>query len=96
MINAEQARQIAEQAQSDEKYITDIIENIEKRIKESAESGHYSTMFELDLTKRGISDTQKQNILDYLSSVGFNAHCFVTTQGNSEQTMSITISWEKK
>ena len=96
MINAEQARKIAKQARSDERYITYVIGNIEERIQESAERGNYSTVFELDLTERGISDTQKQNILDYLSSVGFNAHCFVTTQGNSEQTMSITISWEKK
>lgn len=95
MINAEQARQIAEQAQSDGKYITDVIENIEERIKESAESGHYSTSFELDLTKRGISDAQKQKIFDYLSCNGFNSDCFVMVQGKYEQTMTLIISWER-
>lgn len=96
MITAEEARQITEQARSDEKYITDVIRDIEERIKESAVAGHYSTRFELDLTKRGLSDAQKQKILDYLSCNGFNSDCFVMVQGEYEQTMSLTISWEKK
>ena len=96
MITAEEARQITEQARSDEKYITDIIGDIEEKIKESAESGHYSTRFELDLTKRGLGDAQKQKIFDYLSRNGFNSDCCVMVQGKYEQTMSLTISWEKK
>ena len=98
MITAEEARKITEQAQSDEKYITDVIGDIEERIKESAESGLYYTKFELDLTKRSLNDAQKQKIFDYLSCNGFNSDCFVMVQGKYEQTMSLTISWswEKK
>ena len=95
MINAEEARQIAEQARSDEKYIADVIGGIEERIKEIVERGHYSTGFELDLTKRSLSDTQKQKIFDYLSRNGFNSDCFVMVQGEYEQTMFLTISWKK-
>ena len=96
MITAEQARQIAEQSQSDEKYITEVIGNIEERIKESAERGLFATRFELDLTKRAINDVQKQKIFEYLSCNGFNSDCLVTVQGKYEQTMLLTISWEKK
>ena len=95
MITAEEARQIAEQTLSDEKYITDVIGDIEEKIKESAEIGNYYTRFELDLTKRCLSDAQKQKILDYLSCNGFDSDCLVMTQGKYEQTMSLTISWEK-
>ena len=98
MISAEEARQIAEQARSDEDYIIEVIGDIEERIKESAESGNYSTRFELDLTKRSLNDAQKQKIFDYLSCNGFNSDCFVTVKGKYEQTMTLTISWswEKK
>lgn len=92
MITANEARKLTDQALNDEKRISEVLSSIESAIIENAKYGHNKVRYELDLSKRNISDKGIKKICNELTLNGFSIDG-VVDEHRGLKTIVLHIEW---